>query len=119
MYRIIRNLPEGAYLKLKIVFVSLDPQRDSPQVLKKYLSNFSKNIIGVTGSSANDIELQKCLEKFKIKQKRVSEIKPSYLIDHTRRVFLMSPENVYLYHVDLDTSEQRSAKAVLAKIIQN
>lgn len=67
LYRIIRNLPEGAYLKLKIVFVSIDPERDRPEVLKSYLSNFSKNIIGVTGSSANDIELKECMKKFKIK----------------------------------------------------
>jgi cytochrome oxidase Cu insertion factor (SCO1/SenC/PrrC family) len=55
--------------------------------------------------------------------KKVTDIKgmdkSSYLIDHTRRVFLMDPENVYLYHVDLDASEQQSAKAVLAKIVQN
>jgi len=37
IYRIIRNLPEGAYLKLKIVFISIDPERDTPSVLKKYL----------------------------------------------------------------------------------
>lgn len=49
VYRIIRNLPEGAYLKLKLVFVSVDPERDSPKQLKAYLGEFGKNIIGVTG----------------------------------------------------------------------
>jgi cytochrome oxidase Cu insertion factor (SCO1/SenC/PrrC family) len=34
VYRIIRNLPEGAYLKLKVVFVSIDPERDTPAVVK-------------------------------------------------------------------------------------
>lgn len=38
VYRIIRNLPEGAYMKLKVVFVSVDPERDTPKVLKTYLS---------------------------------------------------------------------------------
>lgn len=95
MYRIIRNLPEGAYLKLKIVFISLDPERDTPQAMKEYLKNFSKNIIGVTGSSANDIELKEALKKFRIQTKKVSGIKgmdsSNYLIDHGRRVFLMDP----------------------------
>jgi protein SCO1/2 len=50
MFRVIRNLPEGAYLKLKLVFISIDPERDTPEKLKKYLKNFSKIIIGVTGS---------------------------------------------------------------------
>jgi cytochrome oxidase Cu insertion factor (SCO1/SenC/PrrC family) len=48
IYRIIRNLPEGAYVKLKVVFVSIDPERDTPNVLKEFLKNFGKNIIGVT-----------------------------------------------------------------------
>lgn len=38
IYRIIRNIPEGAYMKLKVVFVSIDPERDSPKVMKDYLS---------------------------------------------------------------------------------
>jgi protein SCO1/2 len=55
VYRIIRNLPEGAYMKLKLVFVSVDPERDSPKVIKSYLTEFGKNIIGVTGTSEDDI----------------------------------------------------------------
>ena len=55
VYRIIRNLPEGAYMKLKLVFVSVDPERDTPQVMKEYLSEFGKNIIGVTGISGDNI----------------------------------------------------------------
>jgi protein SCO1/2 len=70
VYRIIRNLPEGAYLKFKIVFVSLDPERDTPNVIKKYLDNFGKQIIGVTGSRANDVELMECLRQFRIKFSR-------------------------------------------------
>jgi cytochrome oxidase Cu insertion factor (SCO1/SenC/PrrC family) len=38
IYRIIRNIPEGAYMKIKVVFVSIDPERDTPKVLKNYLS---------------------------------------------------------------------------------
>ena len=30
VYRVIRNIPEGAYMKLKLVFISIDPERDSP-----------------------------------------------------------------------------------------
>jgi protein SCO1/2 len=55
VYRVIRNLPEGAYLKLKVVFVSIDPERDTPNALKAYLSNFHKVMIGVTGSLGNEL----------------------------------------------------------------
>ncbi len=49
--RIIRASPENKYFSLKTVFVSVDPERDTPEVLKKYLKNFDKSIIGVTGKS--------------------------------------------------------------------
>jgi protein SCO1/2 len=55
VYRIVKNLPEGAYMKLKIVFISLDPERDSPSEMKKYLANFGKSIIGITASSKDDV----------------------------------------------------------------
>lgn len=56
VYRIIRNLPEGAYMKLKIVFVSVDPERDTPKVIKQYLKEFGKQIIGVTSSDRVELE---------------------------------------------------------------
>lgn len=67
----IRNLPEGAYLKLKIVFVSIDPERDTPYVMTKFLKNFGKQVIGVTGTSAKDPELIETLKKFRIRYKKV------------------------------------------------
>jgi protein SCO1/2 len=58
-------------MKLKIVFVSVDPERDNPKVMKDYLSEFGKNIIGVTGAKGDNIELKECLKKFKINAKKI------------------------------------------------
>ena len=58
-------------MKLKLVFVSVDPERDTPKVMKNYLTEFGKNIIGVTGASVDDIELRQCLKKFKIRANKV------------------------------------------------
>ena len=48
IFRTIRNIPEGAYAKLKLVFISVDPERDTPKEMKKYIANFNKNMIGIT-----------------------------------------------------------------------
>jgi protein SCO1/2 len=58
-------------MKLKVVFVSVDPERDSPKIMKNYLSEFGKNIIGVTGTKGDDIQLKECLKKFKINAKKI------------------------------------------------
>jgi cytochrome oxidase Cu insertion factor (SCO1/SenC/PrrC family) len=123
VYRIIRNLPEGAYLKLKIVFASIDPERDTPKVLKEYLHHFGKQIIGVTASSSDDIELKECMKKFKIQTRKVVKTgvidKTKYDIDHTTRVFLMDPNNKYLLHLNPSLTEQQTAKAIVTKIVEN
>ena len=57
VYRVIRNIPEGAYIKLKLIFVSIDPERDDPKELHNFIKHFNKNMIGVTGNGKNDFEL--------------------------------------------------------------
>jgi cytochrome oxidase Cu insertion factor (SCO1/SenC/PrrC family) len=63
------------------------------------------------------------MKRFGIKSKRFDyEVgqrrhKDDYNIDHTTRIFLMDPDNVYLYHLDSSLSEQQSAKAIIAKIV--
>jgi protein SCO1 len=95
LYRVIRNIPEGAYLKLKIVFVSIDPERDSPKAVKEFLAHFNKNMIGVTASGPNDPELKEVMKKFKIYSKKIyakeGEKGGKYNIDHTTRIYLMDP----------------------------
>lgn len=62
----IRNLPEGKLIKLKTVFVSVDPDRDDPERIKKFLSHFDPSIIGVTGKKNDDPELKEAMRNFKV-----------------------------------------------------
>ncbi len=48
----LKTLPSGMAGQLKVVFVTTDPDRDTPQVLRTYLDHFDKNFIGLTGSQA-------------------------------------------------------------------
>ncbi len=47
-------MPEYQYINLKTVFVSVDPDRDSMEKIKKFISYFDPTMIGVTGTSNND-----------------------------------------------------------------
>ncbi len=59
-------MPEYQYLNLKTIFVSVDPDRDTPDKIDKFLSYFDKSFIGVSASSNNDPKLKECMKKFKI-----------------------------------------------------
>lgn len=71
MIKSLRVLPGGDAVKLKVVFVSVDPERDTPEVMKKYLSHFGVDFIGVTASNQDDPRLKDIKKKFKIYANRV------------------------------------------------
>jgi protein SCO1 len=87
--RIIRKLPENHYINLKIVFISCDPDRDTPQRLREYLKNFDDEIVGVTASSNNDPELLNVMKSFKIYTNRIDLPNGDYTMDHTTITYLM------------------------------
>ena len=65
--------------RLKIVFVSLDPDRDTPNVLNGYLSNFGSGFEGLTG---DPIEIDKFAKAFKIFYQKSGNLNENYTIDH-------------------------------------
>lgn len=73
------------------LFISLDPQRDTPERLSEYLQNFHPKIIGLTGS---DEELKKVAENFKIYYSRMENPNDPehYMINHSTVMYLFSPQ---------------------------
>jgi protein SCO1/2 len=62
----IRNLPEGKLIKLKTLFVSVDPDRDDSARIAKFLSHFDPSIIGLRGKTNDDPDLKEAMRNFKI-----------------------------------------------------
>lgn len=80
--------PDGT--KLQALFVTVDPERDSPEIMKEYVSNVSSRITGVSGDPAKVMEMVK---GFRVYAKKVPNdpAKPDgdYVMDHTASVFLL------------------------------
>ncbi|HYA67003.1 MAG TPA: SCO family protein, partial [Burkholderiaceae bacterium] len=78
----------------RIVFISLDPGRDTPQLLQRYTAAFGADTIGATGS---DAALQGLVNFFGITFERKDQVdKTNYTIDHTTNVFLVTPDGRWL-----------------------
>jgi protein SCO1/2 len=84
MSEILRAM--GPDAKVGALFVTVDPERDTPEALKDYLSNFDPRIIGVTGSRAS---LDPVLREYRIFSKRAPGKDEDYSVDHTTVVYLM------------------------------
>ncbi|HJD56243.1 MAG TPA: SCO family protein [Rickettsia endosymbiont of Pyrocoelia pectoralis] len=84
------------------VFITIDPARDTPQMLKEYLKHFHPKFIGLTGS---DAQIKEVAEKFKVYYARVDEGNNSnYMLDHSSFTYLMDKNGKYLKHFYLDSS---------------
>ena len=71
---------------LKVFFISVDPERDTPKVVKNYLSNFDNNFIGITGEPEKIFLLYR---SWGIMSKKIFLENGEYNIDHSSPVILL------------------------------
>lgn len=80
--------------EVRFIFVSVDPERDTPEQLARYVTYFNGEFVGVTGTPAGIEQLTKQLGIMYLQV--ADEASPaSYLIDHTAGVFLFDPDGRY------------------------
>ena len=83
------QLPPETLAKLRIVLVSVDPHRDTPEQLKKYLDYFDAGFIGLTGEQAT---LQKLANAVSIPYIPADTNKENYTVDHSGNLVIIGPD---------------------------
>ncbi|QND48208.1 SCO family protein [Rhizobium lusitanum] len=74
---------------LKAYFFSVDPERDTPQIMRNYTGNFTDRITGITGDPS---EMQKAIKGWRIYAKKVPTPDGDYTMDHTASVLLVGAD---------------------------
>ena len=87
------------------VFITLDPERDTPEKVATYVNNFSPNLVGLTGSEA---QIKAAADAYKVFYKKVpvENSEMGYVVDHSGFVYLMGPDGKYVTHFAHTTAEQ-------------
>lgn len=82
-------------IELQPIFITCDPARDTPEVIKDYLSEFHPDIIGLTGDYD---EIKKCCRNYRVYFSTPRDLKPGqdYLVDHSIFFYLMDPEGEFI-----------------------
>lgn len=75
--------------KINAYFVSVDPERDTPEVMKTYLENFSGRITGISGEPATVMEMTK---DFRVFARKVDLENGDYTMDHMASILLLDRE---------------------------
>jgi protein SCO1/2 len=74
----------------QVIFISVDPERDSFRFLKKYVAQFGSNVIGLTGSK---IAVKNAADSFKVFYEKVEQ-GDSYTIDHSAGIYLIDKKGM-------------------------
>ena len=96
--------------KIQPIFISVDPERDTPAVLKQYVSAFHPRLIGLTGTAE---EIAAVAEKYLIIYDiRKDESSSEYLVDHSRQAYLFGPDGAPLALLPFDGTPQDVAAEI-------
>lgn len=105
MSEILRAL--GPQAKIGGLFVTVDPERDTPDALKEYLSNFDPRIIGLTGPRP---QLEPMLREYRIYAKRAPGKGEDYAVDHTTVVYLMDKNGRFVNAFNVSRKPYEAAR---------
>ena len=81
--------------KIQPLFISVDPLRDTPNVLRKYLKHFDHRIIGLTGTPKQVVAVQRAYRIFAQRRNAVGGSSDDYLMDHTSISYMMGPSGEF------------------------
>jgi protein SCO1/2 len=84
--QVIEKLDDNDNKKFKVFFISIDPERDSPQVIKDYLDSFKNKIYGITGDPQKIFLLSK---SWGVLSEKIFNEDGSYLINHSSSILLL------------------------------
>lgn len=79
--------------RFNTVFVSVDPERDTPAAMKEYLSNFDPRIRGFTGTPA---QVERIAKAYRVYYRKVPIGDDSYTVDHSTAVYLFDADGAFI-----------------------
>ena len=95
--------------KVVPVFVTLDPERDTPEVMGQYVKSFGPNFVGLTGTPE---AIAAAAKAYRVAYAKVEnkESPGAYSVDHSALAYLMDPEGKYVTHFTYGTNADQMAE---------
>jgi protein SCO1/2 len=91
--------------KIQPIFITVDPERDTPSVVGEFAANFSPQLLGLTGSRA---QIDAAIKAFRVYAVKGQQSAGGYLMDHSRHAYLLGPDGKPIEVLPVD----KGAKAV-------
>jgi protein SCO1/2 len=106
----IEKLGPGADKKINAVFITVDPERDTPKLMKDYVGNFGENFYGLSGTPD---QIAAAARAFRVYYQKVpSKDGAPYLMDHSSIVYLLDRNGRFVTHFTHETKTETIAAAL-------
>ncbi|MBX9741540.1 MAG: SCO family protein [Beijerinckiaceae bacterium] len=104
---ILRKLPKDA--RLSALFVTVDPERDTPELMKSYLASFDPRISGLSGTRE---EIDVIIKAYRVYAKKIPTEKGQYTMDHTAIVYMMDKQGRFVNALNIQQPPEAAAREV-------
>ncbi len=112
--KIYRALPEKDQGKVQVLFISVDPQRDRPEILKEYVPYFDASFVGLTGNSDQIAETAKAYGASYEIVHTPGEDPDVYFVNHSTYIYLINPDGKWQLIYNFD--QLRDTEKIVADI---
>jgi protein SCO1/2 len=99
--------------KVRALFITVDPERDTPDVMKSYLSSFDPRIVGLTGSNE---AIAKAVKEYRAYSKKVPLKDGDYTMEHTALVYLMDRDGQFVGSFNLEKPPAEAAQDLIKRL---
>ena len=99
---------------LNVVFITVDPERDTPQQLALYLSSFDPRIVGLSGAREN---ISVAMRAYRVYARKVPLEGGDYTMDHTAAIYMMNGKGQFAGVMD-SGEPKTTARAKLRRLIE-
>nr|XP_012235593.1 PREDICTED: protein SCO1 homolog, mitochondrial [Linepithema humile] len=115
MTKVVDNLEKEHNFKIQPIFISVDPDRDTPTIVGKYLKEFSDKIIGLTGNSD---QVGNACKAYRVYYSNGPKDQDNdYIVDHTIIIYLVDPEGMFVdYYGQTHDAEKMMTSILVNKL---
>ena len=112
--QVVNILKKKYKIDVTPVFITVDSERDTPTLLKEFLSAYNADYIGLLGNTEEIKDIEKKYKATHSIAQSTNDGSDNYLIDHTSLVYLLDKDGRYVKHFYRNTSKEEMIDFIVA-----